>query len=412
MIQIISRCQYCDTVRIIVNLRLQNHLKPTSVKNKMNSSSIIQIILLLLAIGATADISFINFSQGRFDFTNAPTYAQFDWPAVVFELSFSVSQPKRDVIANVTLSDQNNLYNVELWNTKQQQLIASQILTTTKAMKFVYTVKFSDVDLETRQTYSVRFVKRTEGFFGVVQLFDLTVNTIDNSQVKYIKPDRFKSSSRALKIEWIGDSLSCGYGNGGTSPCTFSAATEDGPKSFPVVTSYKLDPNAQYSLVCYSGKGVVRNYGAPGQTSPDPMPVYYNRTLTSIPDNIWNFKQFVPDLVIITLGGNDFSTKPTPSYEIYSNGYNKLIDTVRQVYNSKTLPIVGVCGPLTWDCFEDFTQNVISARADPNIHFVSMAGVLDGKQPGPDYGCDGHPSILGDEKMSVFLAQKIREFVL
>jgi hypothetical protein len=42
------------------------------------------------------------------------------------------------------------------------------------------------------------------------------------------------------------------------------------------------------------GKGMVRNYGAPNVTSPDPMPFYYNNTLGADSSLPWNWSRFVP----------------------------------------------------------------------------------------------------------------------
>ena len=65
---------------------------------------------------------------------------------------------------------------------------------------------------------------------------------------------------------------------------------------------------AQVHVVAWSGKGVVRNYQDPGITSPDPLPIYFNRTIGVHPAPIWDFAQYKPDAVVINLGTNDFST--------------------------------------------------------------------------------------------------------
>lgn len=59
---------------------------------------------------------------------------------------------------------------------------------------------------------------------------------------------------------------------------------------------------ADYHIEAWSGKGVVKNAISLFETSEDPMPLYWPRTIATDPASHWNFTLWVPDLVVILLG--------------------------------------------------------------------------------------------------------------
>ncbi len=110
---------------------------------------------------------------------------------------------------------------------------------------------------------------------------------------------------RARQIEFIGDSYTSGYGNTSTKrECTQDEvwATTDTQQAFGPQTAkhYKAD----YQINSFSGIGIVRGYD--GGKGPQ-MPARYAFSLLDGPalysDTSWN-----PQIVVIALGGNDFST--------------------------------------------------------------------------------------------------------
>ncbi len=110
-------------------------------------------------------------------------------------------------------------------------------------------------------------------------------------------PDR-----RHRYIEFIGDSLTSGYGNLGARDDAepSSAAVQDGTQGYAFLTAEALD--ADYSIVSESGIGLSGGFG------------YNKMDDTFFAEFFWrdNYKQFdfsdarVPDLVVINLGTNDF----------------------------------------------------------------------------------------------------------
>ena len=71
---------------------------------------------------------------------------------------------------------------------------------------------------------------------------------------------------------------------------------------YPGLVGEALD--ADIELLASPGLGLVEK---PSKPSPMDLPYYYNRTLMSDEEFIWNPDDLVPDLVIISLGGNDYN---------------------------------------------------------------------------------------------------------
>jgi lysophospholipase L1-like esterase len=114
---------------------------------------------------------------------------------------------------------------------------------------------------------------------------------------------------RIRQIEFIGDSLTVGYGN--TSPtrdCTEDqvwAATDSSQGFGPLVARHY---DAGYQIDAISGRGIVRNYNG---VSGDPVPVAYPWILFDR-KQIYGDSNWRPQVIVIALGDNDFSTPLNP----------------------------------------------------------------------------------------------------
>ena len=139
--------------------------------------------------------------------------------------------------------------------------------------------------------HDVAITRRTESFFGITRFRGFSGGTL----VPTPAPARF--------IEFVGDSMTCGYGVlGPGAECPFSADTEAETHAFGALTASALD--AAHVAIAYSGKGVVRNYG--GDTD-GLLPELYLRTFADDASSAYGFDQYVPDVVVINLGTNDYS---------------------------------------------------------------------------------------------------------
>jgi lysophospholipase L1-like esterase len=118
--------------------------------------------------------------------------------------------------------------------------------------------------------------------------------------------------ARARRIEYIGDSYTVGYGNAAPGrTCTRQQVHDytDTSRAWGPLLAARLD--ADYRVNAYSGIGVVRNYD--GAMAGQSMPTFYDRVVPGDAAPVeadaggWR-----PQLIVISLGGNDFSTQLHP----------------------------------------------------------------------------------------------------
>lgn len=130
------------------------------------------------------------------------------------------------------------------------------------------------------------------------------------------------------RLEFIGDSLTNGYGLEGPGlQCKTLAAYENSSRAWARACAESLHAEAQ--ILAYSGYGLVRNYGAAGSASDDPVPFYYPRRVLADPAP-WPREDYVPDLSVIFLGTNDYSTQPGPSAQAFEDAYAAFLGQVRE----------------------------------------------------------------------------------
>src|SRR5262249_14033900 len=111
-------------------------------------------------------------------------------------------------------------------------------------------------------------------------------------------------------------------GSGGV--CSFSLDTEDHYQSYGAVTARALD--ADLISVSWSGIGMYRNNGGSGDT----MPTIYGQAppAPASPTTNWDFKQWTPELVLINLGTNDYSSGDPGA--VFTTTYVTFVQRVRQ----------------------------------------------------------------------------------
>lgn len=207
------------------------------------------------------------------------------------------------------------------------------------------------------------------------------------------------------RLEFIGDSITCGYGNEGPDMnCGFTPDTENHYITYAALTARAL--GAEVSTVAWSGKGVVCNYGDAADSCQNPLPTYYDRTLPDEAGSKWDFSRFVPDAVVVNLGTNDLSTTEDPSQMEFESAYAALLERVRAAYPNAH--ILCTNGPLLsgteLNTVTDYIDDVIATLGDAKISRFDIA-----PQDGSDgYGCDWHPSAARHEKMAMTVTAAIK----
>lgn len=149
-----------------------------------------------------------------------------------------------------------------------------------------------------------------------------------------------KPEDNRLYIEFIGDSISTGFGVLGDTSVSEggTAVWQDATKAYPYLTAKAL--GADFSDVCYSGIGAKYGWQDPNMLNFYPYQRWqYDRNTQ------YNFNARQPDVVVIALGTNDISMEGEKGITVEQRlaGYQELLDMVRAKNpNSKIVWIYGM----------------------------------------------------------------------
>ena len=304
---------------------------------------------------------------GRFDMTN-PAAPGFDWSLCTIRAKFQGTS------CSVKLDGPGKYFDVFIDGAETSPIIS----TSGGLQTFVVASGLSD------NVHSISICRRAEATAGK-NIFRGFV--LDGGKT-LVAP----GPGPTRKIEFIGDSFTCGYGVETTFGEPFTNATENARLTYAgrMASHY----NADCMITARSGHGMVRNYNNPTQTSLDPMPFYYPRTCGSVASNDYAFT-WQPDVVVVVLGINDFSTTPYPSEEQYVGGYSSFITTLRGHYPNAHI----LC--TYWSGMNAIASNYIaaavSASGDGKVHFANVPFDIDFPD---DYGADYHPNVTGQTKIA------------
>jgi lysophospholipase L1-like esterase len=132
------------------------------------------------------------------------------------------------------------------------------------------------------------------------------------------------------KFLFIGDSITCGASSDYDSGTPKNERTEhntqwnNAQKTFCKILARDLD--AQCELVSYGGRGMTRDWR--GFTTIGNTPQYYTNALPDDPSSYWDPHRYVPDLVAICIGQNDFN-QGVPDEKLFVNTYVGFVEQVR-----------------------------------------------------------------------------------
>lgn len=242
----------------------------------------------------------------------------------------------------------------------------------------------------------IELVKRTEASVGVTQF--LGFQTGDDTRL-------LPTSARPRRIEVIGDSISCGYGNEAPGKeHNFAPATENAWLAYGAVASRAV--NADYVCVAWSGKKLWPN---------NSIVDLYGRTLPASAESKWDFAAWTPDVVVINLGTNDFNAKENPEEAGWVEAYVGFIKQIRARYPKA--PIYCALGTMLSDwpaarkprtTILGYFAKVIeqaNAAGGPPVRLLDM-GV---QKPENGYGANWHPNVKTNALMGAQLAETLKK---
>ena len=163
-----------------------------------------------------------------------------------------------------------------------------------------------------------------------------------------------KPADNRLYIEFIGDSISTGYGALGVSDNeqADSPLWQDATAAYPYLVAQAL--NADFSDVAYSGLGAKYGYSSYNMQDVYPLQRYQYDKNTA-----YNFNARQPDVVVIALGTNDIAKGPEGDTEARKVGYQEMLDLVRA--KNPNAKIVWIAGMMKTD-----DNNMIKALIEDN----------------------------------------------
>ena len=288
---------------------------------------------------------------------------QYTWPGVYFEGRF------RGTSVGVVLDDSVNDYDVQV----DGRTVAS-LVTPGRTTHWVRGLPDG--------VHRVRLVKRTESPWAAGRFGGFVA---DGAVLA-------KPAPRTRQIEFVGDSLTAGYGNLSTTrDCSANGGVTRNTNtdlSFGALTARAL--NADYQVNAFSGLGVVRNYN--GHSAGTSYRTYYDRALLNVEGDVWRKPaSWRPQVVVVGLGTNDFSTPLNPGepwtpdtlVADWKAAYQGFLAKLRARYGTATTIVVSV--PEATGTFADAAREVVQESGDQRVRLWNYA------DPALDrLGCDWH----------------------
>ena len=200
---------------------------------------------------------------------------------------------------------------------------------------------------------------------------------------------------KARHIEFIGDSYTCGYGTeSGDKDDPFLAETENCNLTYAAICSRYF--GADFNLVSHSGQGIARNYDDYGQGYN--MPDRYSQTFVNNKETIWNASEasYTPNVVVIYLCTNDFSTGRQPQEEVFVGRYIELMKKVKANYGEQ-IPILCMASNVTPFSF-DYIRMACMMSGLKNVYCLGLTRGVHNYED--ELGASWHPNYKGHIKVA------------
>lgn len=345
----------------------------------------LSIIMAVLGLTFTVDLSAKKTkeiietpaSDSRIEYTGRTLVngdeVSYDWSGVYFRVKFD------GPYLAMKCSDTKNCW-FNLWIDKEMSPVADKV--------FMVGAQDTVVVLAEglgKGEHEVILQKRTEGEQG-----KFTVKSF-LTEGKILQADGRKERH----IEFIGDSYTCGYGTESFDKNDpFLAETENCNQTYAAITARYF--GADYNLVSHSGQGIARNYDnfGPGYH----MPHRYKQTFNAEKEPLWDASQapYTPDMVVIYLGTNDFSTGEQPTEINFRNNYIALLQRIKANYGEDT-PILCMASPADPYLY-DYIRNAVVVSGLKRVAYMAVSNHAHNYED--DLGASWHPNYQGHIKVA------------
>ena len=243
---------------------------------------------------------------------------------------------------------------------------------------------------EEEKVVKVRIILLSEGSHGGIGVKSVNINSCTE---KIIQPSEYKD----LRIEYIGDSITCAWGIESASEAEpFQTTTQNFELTYAYLSAKEL--NADYSCVCYSGSGVA---GGGNQ-----MPKVYTKTnaFTSYNED-WDFSKFPNDVVVINLGTNDAAYAAESKHDEYIQEYTNFLGLIRE--NNPNAYIICTLGMMGCENLFPLIEKAISLFGDNKV----FSFLLPNQKFEDGIGSQYHPNKVTHAKAGVIVYEKIKDIL-
>lgn len=273
--------------------------------------------------------------------------------------------------------------------------------TTMDEPRHTYEVLTADSSRDAR----IELIHLSEALYGAVGVRSITVTSEAATPVRPTAP-------RDLAIEFVGDSITCGYGvESAGYDMPFMTTTENFMKTYAYLAAQALD--ADYGTVCYSGYGVVSGYSAFGERNESNLvPSLYEVVAEQYPTP-WDPAEKAYDVVVVSLGTNDSTYTGTDGerMEEFASAYADFLVRLRECNPAAHLVCtLGLMGceelyPFVEQAVEDYRERTGDTRVTSYL-----SEPIDAWTEG--VGTNGHPTALTQQKCADQLVEVIRREAL
>jgi len=245
--------------------------------------------------------------------------------------------------------------------------------------------------------HAIEVVKRTETWQGTLTFTGIRLGT----GAELVAPPPLPTR----KLLFIGDSVTCGAGVDNYPACPAENNRHSNAyDAYGMALGRRLD--AQSELVCYGGRGVVRDYL--GHRDVLNAPQFFNYSVAT--DDVaqrakWEDNGWTPEAVVISLGTNDWNLQksdPIPEEE-FVNKYVGLVCDVRRHYPQAW--IVLTQGSIVSDpVLSQWVQETVKRMSDPRVVWFASRHFSGSS-------CDDHPDKLQHQQIADDFEAELRRLL-
>ena len=392
---------------------------------KTSTIFILSLLLIICSISCTkaqnyltADDNQIQYS-GRIDFSD-PLQPRYSFPGVSIKAKFSgtgvkaiiedegTDGPSTTNYYKIFLDNEIHLAQLKIQSGQKSYLLASGL---------------------TQGEHVVEIMKITEGASGTSSFIGFEI--LDGNQTALPLPEKPNK-----KIEFIGDSWTCGYGNlsqfssGSASMANagYLAINEDNYYAWGPLAARAIE--AEYHVTAVSGRGLYRNNWDSDNTgnATGTLPKNYDNIIQDNPNpkyrHLWH-----PDVVCIHLGTNDLAAEGEVGQaaalddQAFQDTYHEFLKKILDLH--PCAQIIICYGNSKSDGYPSWTKqlsrlrtiagNLISLFPNGNVTDLELPFTAESwpaQEEDCGYGDAWHPSICSHEKMSVALVAKLNSMTI